>query len=156
MEGKTKKYLFRLAPIVLLAVLLTWAESKAVFVLSDSVSHKLMYRSEETVHKGDYVMFPLVHEYLGTGDTPQNLTKIYRCAPGDVLQNKKRLFFCNGEYIGRAKERGYNGQPLQPFEWNGPIPDGKAFVAGEHADSFDSRYWGFVDIVKLKRVVPIV
>jgi type IV secretory pathway protease TraF len=67
------------------------------------------------------------------------------CDEGDILtvDNDKR-FFCNGVYVGKAKDRALDGSALTNFVWNGPVPPGMILAMGEHKDSYDGRYYGFV------------
>lgn len=81
-----------------------------------------------------------------------SLIKRVACAEGESLEYKpgQREFYCNGQYLGRAKERTRMGTPLKPFEYVGQVPKGKMFVMGDHVDSYDSRYWGFLDKSEVK------
>jgi len=36
--------------------------------------------------------------------------------------------------------------------FNGKVPEGTLFVSGQHRDSFDSRYWGFLDRKKVEAI----
>ncbi len=76
-------------------------------------------------------------------DTP--VMKIARCVPGDNLKVSDRLYYCNGEYLGRAKEYSLKGEKVDNFVYDGVVPSGKIFVMGEHKDSLDSRYFGFIE-----------
>ena len=68
----------------------------------------------------------------------------------------EKKFFCNGEYLVRAKDFSLKGEPLQHFTFNGPVPKGFMFVMGQHKDSFDSRYFGFVEKSRiLAKAYPI-
>jgi type IV secretory pathway protease TraF len=44
-----------------------------------------------------------------------------------------------------AKVITLKGATLPMFVFNGKVPDGMLFVSGQHKDSFDSRYWGFLE-----------
>ncbi len=155
MDERTKRLFMRIAPLMLLVSVAAWAESKLVTITSESIGLKLAFRSEKPAQKGDYVNFTFSHPFIG--NTPRILTKRFSCGPGDELRSdENRHFFCNGEYLGIAKKRRMDGRPFDHFQWNGPIPPGKAFVTGDHPDSFDSRYWGFIDVDRLERVVPLI
>lgn len=59
--------------------------------------------------------------------------------PGSVVSAKGRVFFVDGDPVGRAKERARTGEALD-IGPTGSIPDGHYYVAGIHPDSLDSRY----------------
>jgi signal peptidase I/conjugal transfer pilin signal peptidase TrbI len=82
---------------------------------------------------------------MGMGKSP-DVMKILGCNEGDVLTvDTDKMYYCNGEYLVRAKDFSLKGEPLQHFVFNGTIPKGVMFVMGQHKDSFDSRYFGFVE-----------
>ena len=62
--------------------------------------------------------------------------------PGDKIEVRDRQVFVNGREIGRAKPLTRTGEPLTPIQLQ-TIPDNHVFVAGEHIDSYDSRYAEF-------------
>jgi conjugal transfer pilin signal peptidase TrbI len=92
--------------------------------------------------RGDYVVF----SFSGTaGDTHypglrrQAFFKIIKGLPGDEVAVKAREVFVNGESVGVAKLRAFDGRPLEPIA-EGVIAPGHFYVQGTDADSFDSRY----------------
>jgi signal peptidase I/conjugal transfer pilin signal peptidase TrbI len=81
------------------------------------------------------------------------VTKKVGCVAGDLLEVRKgHAYFCNHVLIGHAKDTTKDGQPLDVFMYNGRVPDGKLFAFGTHKDSYDSRYFGFVDVSRVKRL----
>lgn len=87
----------------------------------------------------------------------EDMMKLVGCNEGDLLTvDAEKKFYCNGEYLVRAKDFSLKGEPLQHFAFNGKIPKRAMFVIGEHKDSYDSRYFGFVDKSRiLARAYPI-
>jgi type IV secretory pathway protease TraF len=82
---------------------------------------------------------------------------------GDYLKRVKNLFICNTAdgTDGTAKEeaeavaivRSYDseGKPYAiNFDYDGTIPKDKLFVTAPHYMSFDSRYFGFIDVKAVK------
>ncbi len=68
------------------------------------------------------------------------------CSEREILtRNENGDFFCGGLFIGKALEKDSLGQPLPQFQFSGRIPLGSLFMIGENPDSFDSRYYGFVE-----------
>lgn len=130
------------------------AQGKLVLVTSESVPHRVLVKAHGVPAKGDYALIRVEHAL--TDDEPVTLTKKLACYAGEVLEVDHRDYYCEGQYLGRAKRQTLTGTPLTGFVHNGPIPDGYAFALGEHVDSFDSRYWGFVELGLAERLVPLL
>ncbi len=130
-----------------------------------------LYRNPQMtdLHKGDYVLFEKCSKYLKNGE-PLKLIKQIGCDAGDYLIEVDRDYYClaslkgyeiekvkeslknakplkglEPEHLGKAKIKSLKGEPLDNFKFTGQIPGGKCYVAGSHPDSFDSRYFGFID-----------
>lgn len=119
--------------------------SRFAFTLTNSLDYRIYFITREpaSLKKGDYVVFLLVSRYYG--NRPLEVIKQIACDEGEVLESLGREFWCNhNEYIGVAKEYSMKGEKLEPFVYKGIVPEGYAFVAGHHKDSFDSRYFGFI------------
>ncbi|WP_429886026.1 S26 family signal peptidase [Geoalkalibacter halelectricus] len=124
--------------------------------LTDSVTPRLFFLDE--AHKagpGDYVLFRIAEERIraaavgGILEQVRNggevrVIKRIGCVEGQRLVVVEREYFCEGVWLGRAKEVSRKGEPLTAFVFNGKIPAGEVFVVGDHPDSFDSRYFGLV------------
>jgi signal peptidase I/conjugal transfer pilin signal peptidase TrbI len=128
--------------------------------LTPSLKHRVYWltRNPDRVEKGDYVLFR--HRELSTRmgiKNSEDVMKILGCNEGELLTvDADKKFFCNGEYLVRAKDFSLKGEPLQHFVFNGPVPKGFMFVMGQHKDSFDSRYFGFVEKTRiLAKAYPI-
>lgn len=81
------------------------------------------------------------------------VTKKVGCVGGDLLEVRNgNAFFCNHILIGHAKSTTKDGRPLKMFVYNGIIPEGKLFAFGMNKDSYDSRYYGFVDMSDVQRL----
>lgn len=134
---------------------------KIGIILTPSLNHRIFWLSRNPQHVGrsDYVYFvdPELARKVGKPDTP-NIFKRIRCDEGDVLSvDTAKRFFCNGVFLGIAKDYSRKGEKMQYFTFNGKIPHGFMFVMGEHRDSYDSRYFGFVDKGRVRaRLYPIL
>ena len=128
-----------------------------VFSLTGSLARRLYWVDKDVsnIKRGDYVLFR--HSDVATQFEEQTMIKLVRCEEGDDLQvDKNKVLTCNGEYIGRAKDTALNGIKLQNFVWHGKIPAGMFLPMGEHKDSYDGRYYGFIAKAKvLKKAHPV-
>jgi len=119
-----------------------------------SVSPKLLWRSGGIPKKqNDYMMFVLNDDYLPEGET--HLVKRLGCIEGQYLKKLNRQFYCDGKEIAIAAVQDSTGKQLPVFSFTGVIPKGKAFAVGDTDNSYDSRYWGFMDISAAERLTPI-
>jgi len=132
-----------------------------------SLDHRVFFitsRSGEDARRGDYVMIELaglnaagriLPEVRNAFEKARETTIIKRvaCASGDFLHDEGMLYFCNGAFIGEAKERTLAGAKTSPFRYAGRIPAGRIFVTGDHKDSYDSRYFGFIRTADVGAVV---
>ncbi len=101
----------------------------------------LLSHSPSKLARKDFVIFR--HANYATSYKPQNLMKQIVCDEGDDLRvTGEKEYYCNDQYLGRAKDKSLKGEPIANFVFNGRIPAGKMFVMGHHRDSFDSRYEG--------------
>ena len=130
--------------IAVISGLVAWfIESHLLFTLSPSLSHRvyLMERAKE-VGKNDYVVFSLKGDRFAKDN--DKLLKRVGCAGGDVLRTAGKEYFCNDVPIGKAKDFSIKGDRLLNFFYDGVIGNGFLFVIGDHKDSYDSRYFGFI------------
>lgn len=125
-----------------------------VFPMTESVKYHVLVRVPGEAHKGDYVNIALYHESIDKTQAVK-LTKRVACVAGEVLKYERGTHWCNEQYLGTVLKRDTQGVPLPEFAWNGPVPEGKVFLTGDHVRSFDSRYFGFVNAAALERLLPL-
>ena len=101
--------------------------------------------------RGDVVVF------IYPVDTTKDYIKRVIGLPGDKLEIVDKKVLINGKALNepyaRFADRIIIPRAVQPRDNFGPVtvPEGKLFVMGDNRDhSYDSRYWGFVDINKVK------
>lgn len=92
--------------------------------------------------RGDVILFdppasPLLVKHFGS--EPKPFGKRVSGVPGDVVTERNRAFFVNGQLVAKAKPRSRLGEPLA-LGPTGAVPRGCYFVTTEHKDGFDSRY----------------
>lgn len=133
---------------------------KFCVTLTPSLKHRVYWltRNPDHVGRGDYVLFHDEELAARVGmKKSEDVLKLVGCDGGDQLTvDGEKKFYCNGEYLVRAKDFTLKGEPLRHFAFSGTIPEGAMFVVGEHKDSYDSRYFGFVDKKRiLAKAYPI-
>jgi len=116
-----------------------------------SLEYRYFWKTDKAPETGDYLMFTFNHPLVSDDD--MTVTKKITCTQGSFLEVKQRIFYCDGRPLGMAKEFSLSGDRLPLFAWNGVIPEGKAFLTGQHPDSFDSKYWGFFDLRQTYQVL---
>jgi conjugal transfer pilin signal peptidase TrbI len=128
--------------------------------LTPSLAHRIFWvsRNPQHVGRGDYVFFEDAElaRKVGKPEHP-NIFKIIGCDEGDTLTvDAEKRFFCNGEFLGVAKDYSLKGEKVDSFAFNGKIPRGFMFVMGEHKDSYDSRYFGLKEKSRVRaKLYPI-
>lgn len=132
---------------VLVAVaggLMAWfIESHLLFTLTPSLSHRIYFMvMAKEVGKNDYVVFSLKGDRLAKDK--DKLLKRVSCAEGDTIKIVGKEYLCNGLSLGTAKDLSLKGERLDNFVYEGVIGRGLLFVTGDHKDSYDSRYFGFI------------
>lgn len=140
--------------LILMGGIVYYVMEHLVFVRSESVPAKILFKTAGIPQRGDYVTFPVRHPYIG--NNTEWLTKLVGCGSGDPLHVVGKDYYCNGNLIGHAKNKTLQGKPLTPFLWNGPIPPQQLFMVGKHPDSFDSKYLGFISTHQAQRLIPLL
>jgi type IV secretory pathway protease TraF len=122
--------------------------SRVAVAVSPSLPHRvfILDRSGRAPRAGEYVLFTFSSPLYENGGRHRAIKEVV-CLGGERLtvDGKRRLFYCGGRYLAMAKFVSLKEKPLPLFVYNGTIPKGSLFVTGAHRDSFDSRYWGFLE-----------
>lgn len=144
-------------PIIAFCIgLVAYTLSNIQIVMTDSIEATIVWPSDRTPKLGDFVTFKLTNKVIPTPDHTVQVTKILSCNERQELQKNEGKWTCDGRFIGNSRDKAINGDQLEQFSFNGYVPKGKAFLTGTHKNSFDSRYWGFVDINSLTTVDKVI
>lgn len=102
---------------------------------------------------GDVIVFEFPE------DTSKDFIKRIMGVPGDVLEMRDKAVYRNGVKLDEPYIK-HTSPGIQPRRDNfGPVtvPEGKYFVMGDNRDeSYDSRFWGFVDRDKIRGKAMII
>lgn len=111
--------------------------------------NKISYIFSKKLNRGDIVVFkpPAGVETPKSLFFPADLVKRVIGLPGETLEVKEGKVFINGKAIDEpylTQKPNYNFGPVT-------IPQGKVMVFGDNRnDSYDSHYWGFLDLANVK------
>lgn len=134
-----------------------WLPSHLTVNITPSLPQKLFFLKNHVsagdISVGRYVQFPFsdqtTKQLVGPGDVL--LVKRVGCTSGQKLVvDDRKGYWCDGQWLGQAKDRSVKGAPLTNFHWNGFVPTGKFFAVADHKDSYDSRYYGFIPEERVK------
>ena len=101
--------------------------------------------------RGDIIVFKYPE------DPSKDFIKRVAAAEGDVIESKNKIIYVNGNKVNepyaRHTDSSMRPMGIEPRDNFGPVivPKNKYFVMGDNRDqSYDSRYWGYVDIKAVK------
>lgn len=101
--------------------------------------------------KGDIIVFKYPE------DPSRDFIKRVVAVEGDVVESKNKIIYVNAKPISEpyAQHTDNSVRPIgiEPRDNFGPfiVPKNKFFVMGDNRDqSYDSRYWGYVDMKDIK------
>lgn len=155
-EVSRERWVARLAALAVAVLVTNWTMDHLMIVKGKSIPYRLAWLAGGEVHKGDYVNARVAHPIIAADGRAELLTKRVACVAGEQLRFDGAEFWCGAEELGGVLEKTWDGKALTPFQFNGPIPEGKAFLMGAHPRSFDSRYFGLVEVQRMTRVVGIL
>ena len=169
-NNKTTKWTkFKIFILIILILIAGTALPNYFAVTTTASLNKRIYlikkgKQVEKLKTGDYVMFSLLKSKRGN-DLPAKLVKMIEddgegfqikrigCSAGEEIKNIGNKYYCKNELIARAKDYSLSGEKLNKFDFSGKIPEGDMFLVGDHVDSYDSRYFGFI---KAKDIIAMV
>lgn len=114
----------------------------------------LLFKKPE---KGDIIVFKYPE------DPKRDFIKRVIAVEGDVIESKNKNIYVNGkkaeETYTQHTDDSIRPIGIEPRDNFGPmiVPQNKCFVMGDNRDqSYDSRYWGYVDIKEIKGKALII
>jgi conjugal transfer pilin signal peptidase TrbI len=117
-----------------------WAVQHVGINWTPSLPHHLvLIEPGAAVDRGDLIVFRFEGGEIAHHLKGQRFFKRIAGVAGDVITLQGRQVRVNGEFVGLARERTVDHQPLEPIE-PGVIPPERFYVQGTHEMSFDSRY----------------
>ena len=142
--------------IVLVLLIGMLIPSRICITLTQSLNKRVFWMNHnvKNIQRNDYVLFSLdtgrlspevsIPDEVRRGDKVRAMKRV-ACVSGDLLKVEGQDYYCNNTFIGRSKLLSIKGEKLIPFIYNGIVPEGLVFLTGDHPDSYDSRYYGFID-----------
>lgn len=119
-----------------------------------SDKHFLVFKRPE---KGDIIVFKYPE------DPKKDFIKRVIATEGNILESKNKVIYVNGKTVMEPytyhSDRNIRPRGNDLRDNFGPlvVPPNKVFVMGDNRDqSYDSRYWGFVDVKEIKGEALIV
>ena len=125
--------------------------SQLVINISDSHEGTLFLKSEDFAKVDDYIYLNFSHPILPK--SVKVLSKKLVCVGGQNLKIDDNFITCDQrKYKIHRNEKTKNGTRIDQFFFTGLVPNDKAVIWGNNPSSFDSRYFGFVSSIKLKKM----
>ncbi|MDO8418240.1 MAG: signal peptidase I [Agitococcus sp.] len=97
------------------------------------------------IHKGDFIMFH-TNKLMPYHSTDDNIIKRVLALPGDRVDIKNDRLYVNGQFIDKLYLLPRLKKKPQSFDTSYILPENRIFVFGAHPRSYDSRYWGLINI----------
>lgn len=107
--------------------------------------------------RGDIIVFKYPE------DPSRDFIKRVVAVEGDMIESKNKVIYVNGKPVNEPYAQHTDNSlrvvGIEPRDNFGPyiVPKGKYFMMGDNRDqSYDSRYWGYVDMKDIKGEALII
>ena len=124
---------------------------KPTLLIGDHILVNKLFKTSEQIERGDIIVFPY------PPDPRKDFIKRVVGLPGDWLEIRDKQIFVNNnpliENYTIHTDQNVIPASVRPRDNFGPlkIPKNSLFVLGDNRDaSFDSRFWGFVELSNVK------
>ncbi len=168
-KGKVREYIEAFAVALLIALVVRTLVLQAFKIPSSSMENTLLVGDHIFVNKflyGYHIPFTKgrvfqfftpkrgdIIVFVFPEDKSKDFIKRVVGIPGDVVEIRQKRLYVNGQPMGENYVRFADGSTIDGFvrsRDNLPpvkVPPDKLFVMGDNRDrSYDSRFWGFVDM----------
>ncbi|PIE67636.1 MAG: signal peptidase I [Deltaproteobacteria bacterium] len=172
-KGALRENIEAIVVAVILALFIRTFVVQAFKIPSGSMKETLLIGDHILVNKFIYgIKVPFIKKTLVSINEPQHddiivfefpedpdkdFIKRVVGIPGDTIEIRNKKLFVNGKQTENPhsvfKDPNVVPARKQPRDNFGPVkvPPGKLFVMGDNRDhSYDSRFWGFVDLIAVK------
>lgn len=151
---KPKKLVFFSILILIYFLVIKLVFEQISVNISNSHEGIIFWKTDEKPVKNNFVYFDFQHELLPKG--LKVLSKKLVCIGGDKLLINDNFIICNKQkYTIKRNKKTSSGKTIKQFYYDGIVPKNKAVIWGSNLESFDSRYWGFIDYNKLNKITLI-
>lgn len=147
---KSKLFWLGITSIFAIPTLYNLLPVRIDFTIDKSLPYSIWLTKDFNQEEHKYAMFKPITHNAYTLNVKYLLKKI-GCKEGDTLLTVGSDFYCNELLIAIAKPTDKNGNIVEQFTFSGQIPKNKYFMIGTHPNSYDSRYFGFVDKSQIER-----
>lgn len=124
---------------------------KPTLLIGDHILVNKLFKTSEQIERGDIIVFPY------PPDPRKDFIKRVVGLPGDWLEIRDKQIFVNNNPLKENytihTDQNVIPASVRPRDNFGPlkIPKNSLFVLGDNRDaSFDSRFWGFVELSNVK------
>lgn len=145
---------FLLRTFVVQAFKIPSGAMKPTLLIGDHILVNMLPKASEQIKRGDIIVFPF------PPDPRKDFIKRVVGLPGDMFEIRDKQIFVNNNPLKESytihTDQNVIPASLRPRDNLGPlkIPKNSLFVLGDNRDaSFDSRFWGFVELSKVKGMV---
>ena len=146
-----KKLLILALFVLSISAIIEIVLGRIVVNISNSHPGTVFWKGDAKPVKNDFAYFNFKHEFFPKGF--KVLSKKLICLEGDQLLINDQFIICNKQkYPIKRNMKTGSGKLIEQFYYEGIVPNKKAIVWGSNPESFDSRYWGFIDYNKLRTI----
>lgn len=105
--------------------------------------------------RGDLVQFE-APKYVERFTETFQIIKIVAGVEGDTWRIENDRLYVNGELWGDLHLLEAIGQTEGSLDGEGVVPTGHVYVLGTNPSSYDSRYWGSLDVQQIKGKAHVI
>lgn len=142
---------FLLRTFVVQAFKIPSGAMEPTLLVGDHILVDKLPKTEDQIERGDIIVFPFPQ------DPRKDFIKRVVGLPGELIEIRDKVVYVNKSKLQEDytihTDKNIIPAGVRPRDNLGPIrvPQNSLFVLGDNRDaSFDSRFWGFIDLSKVK------